>query len=151
MAMRISINWNVFVIFGVVILGFIVAGFLVSDNAETDDGFPLNIFMWGMAAMFTLSSGGILLWAAISNRRREEIERNWYDAEAEILEVSQTGAYINNQPRLKFKLLVQSPMHGQQVVEHKQVIPLTELAQFGKGMKISVKVNPENPRDIMLG
>lgn len=150
MAMRTTINWNVFAIFGVIIVGFIVAGFLVSNDAKTDDGYPMDIFMWGMAGMFTISTAGILLWATISNRRRDEIERTWHDAEAEILQVTQTGTYINNQPRLKFILRVQSPMHGEQEVVHKQVIPLTSLAQFGKGMRIAVKVNPDNPKSIML-
>ena len=82
--MRMQINWGVFGIFGVLIIGFIVAGFLVSPGAETDDGHPLNIFFFVMAGMFALSIGGVILWAKYSNRRRERIEKTWFDAEAKI-------------------------------------------------------------------
>lgn len=150
MAMRVSINWGVFGVFGVLILGFIIAGFFVPDNAKTDDGFPLNYFFWMMGGMFLLSTGGIALWATLSNRRRAMIERTWLDASAEILEVSETGTYINNQPKLRFRMLVNSPVSGQCEVVHKQVIPLTSIPQYARGATITVKLNPNNPEDILL-
>lgn len=149
--MRTVINYGVVGIFGVLILGFIVAGFLVPDTAKTDDGHPLNIFFWIMAGMFALSTGGVILFAAMANRKRAYREANWMDAQAEILEVSETGTYINNQPRLKFRLLVHSPVHGAKEVVHKQVIPLTALAQFSAGTTIAVKVDPSDPNEIMIG
>lgn len=148
--MRTQINWGVFGIFGVLIVGFIVAGFLVSPGARTDDGHPLNIFFFVMAGMFALSTGGVILWAKFSNRRREMIEKTWFDAEAEILEVSETGTYINNQPKLRFRLHVNSPVHPPGEVVHKQVIPLTALSRYQLGTRIKVKVNPEDAEDIML-
>lgn len=148
--MRTVINWGVMGIFGVLILGFIVAGFLVPDNAKTDDGYPLNIFFFVMGGFFALLIGILLLYTTFSNRRRALIENTWFDAPAEILEVSETGTYINNQPRLKFKLNVMSPSHGPCEVIHKQVIPLTALAQYSRGNTVTVKVNPENPEDILL-
>lgn len=136
--------------FLLIIVGFVVAGFLVSGDAKTDDGHPLNIFFWAMAGIFFLTTSGVLLWAGLSNRRRESIEKTWLDAPAEILEVSETGTYINNQPRLKFTLNVMSPVHPPCRVVHKQVIPITALSQFSRGTTINVKVNPENPQDILL-
>lgn len=150
MGFRTSINWGVFGIFGVIIVGFIIAGILVPSDARTDDGHPLNYFFFLMAGMFLLSTGGVLVWARASNAKRARIEQTWLDAQATILEVSETGTYINNQPRLRFKLHVESPMHGPQDVVHKQVIPLTALSQYQAGMTITVKLNPENPEDIML-
>lgn len=148
--MRTVINWNVVGIFVVLIIGFIMAGFLVPDDAETDDGHPLNIFFWAMGSFFSLSIAVLYFFTKISNKRRAHIELTWHDAPAEILEVSETGTYINNQPRLKFLLHVRSPMHLPCDVVHKQVIPLTSLAQYSKGATITVKVNPDNPEDIHL-
>ena len=148
--MRRSINWGVFGLFGVIIVGFIIAGFFVSPKAETDDGHPLNIFFWGMAGMFLLTNGGILLWVVLSNKRRDRIDRTWLDAEAEILSISETGTYINNQPRIAFRLHVNSPVHPPCEITHKQVIPLTVLSQYQQGATIRVKVNPEDPSDILL-
>ncbi len=150
MGIRTKINWNVFGIFALVIVGFIVAGFLVSPKAETDDGHPLNIFFWVMAGMFLLSNLAILAWSQLSNRRRERIEATWFDAQAEILEISETGTYINNQPKLRFRFSVNSPFHPYCEVVHKQVIPLTALAQYQVGKIITVKVNPDDPQDIMI-
>ncbi len=148
--MRTVINWNVVGIFVVLIIGFVVAGFLVSNDAETDDGYPLNIFLWVMGGFFSLSIVVLFFFTKVSNKRRAHIEATWYDAPAEILEVSETGTYINNQPRLKFLLHVRSPVHPPCEVIHKQVIPLTALSQYTKGNTITVKVNPENPEDILL-
>jgi len=148
--MRTVVNWSVFGIFGFMIVGFIIAGFLVSDNAKTDDGYPLNIFLWAMGGFFFLTSSSVIVWARLSNRRRARIEQTWLDASAEIIEVSETGTYINNQPKLKFRLLVNSPVSPPCEVVHKQVIPLTALAQYSKGTTIGIKVNPEKPDDILL-
>ncbi len=150
MGIRTQINWGVFGIFGILIVGFIVAGLLVSSDARTDDGHPLNIFFFFMAGMFFLSIAGILVYSTLSNRRRDRRERTWYDARAEILEMGETGTYINNQPKIRFRLHVNSPVHPPCEVVHKQVIPLTALAQFQVGKTIRVKVNPEDPRDIMF-
>jgi hypothetical protein len=150
MGIRMSINWNVFGIFALVIVGFIVAGFLVSPKAETDDGHPLNFFFWGMAGIFLLSNLAILGWVQLSNRRRDRIDATWFDAQAEILEISETGTYINNQPKLRFRLSVNSPVHPQCEVVHKQVMPLTVLSQLQVGKIITVKVNPDDPNDLMI-
>jgi len=150
MGFRTRINWGVFGIFGLLITGFIIAGFLVSPDAETDDGHPLNIFFFVMAGMFMLSIGGVLAWATLSNRRRERIENTWYDAQAEILEYGETGTYINNQPKIRFRLHVNSPVHPPCEVVHKQVIPLSALSKLEVGKVIMVKVNPEDPEDILL-
>ena len=150
MGMRVGINWHVIGIFAVIIVGFIVAGFLVSPKAETDDGHPLNIFFWGMAGMFLLSNLAVLAWSQLSNRRRERIEATWFDAQAEILEISETGTYINNQPKLRFRFSVNSPVQPHYEVVHKQVMPLTVLAQLQVGEIITVKVNPDDPQDILI-
>ena len=150
MGLRRGMNWNVFGIFALIIVGFIVAGFLVSPKAKTDDGHPLNIFFWAMAGIFLLSNLGILAWVTLSNRRRDRIEATWLDAQAEILEISETGTYINNQPKLRFRFYVNSPVHPPSEVVHKQVIPLTLLAQFKVGETITIKINPDDPRDIMI-
>jgi len=150
MGMRVSINKFVLGLFTVIIIGFTAAGFLVSPDSKTGDGFPLNFFFWGMAGMFLVSNLGVLLWVRLSNSRRERIENTWLDADAEILEMGETGTYINNQPKVRFKFHVNSPVSGPCEIVHKQVIPLTVLSQFRVGATITVKVNPDNPHDIML-
>lgn len=148
--MRSVINWNVMPIFVVLIIGFIIAGFLVPDDSKTDDGYRLDIFLWSMGGIFAVSIGVLVFYSSISNRKRALIEKTWYDAPAEILEVSETGTYINNQPRLRFVLHVMSPVHPPCDVVHKQVIPLTMLAMYTRGTTINVKVNPDNPEKILL-
>ena len=150
MGIRMRINGKLLGIFAIVVVGFIVAGFLVSPKAETDDGHPLNMFFWGMAGIFLLSNLVIFSWVQLSNKRRDRIEATWVDAQAEILEISETGTYINNQPKLRFRLSVNSPVHPYCEVIHKQVMPLTVLAQLQVGKTITVKVNPDNPSDLMI-
>ncbi|OPX28501.1 MAG: hypothetical protein B1H09_07700 [Gemmatimonadaceae bacterium 4484_173] len=148
--MKKVINRGVFRYFSLLVIGFVIAGFLVPDSAETDDGHPLNIFLWIMGGMFAVSMGAVLLYVNISNRRMESIEQNWYDATAEIIDVSETGTYINNQPRLKFLLRVNYRYSPPAEIVHKQVIPLTSIARFSKGKTIKIKVNPENSEKVLL-
>jgi hypothetical protein len=148
--MRIRINWGVYAVFGVVVIGFVVAGFLAPKDALTDDGFPLGPFFWGMAAIFFLSTAVPILVVVMLNRRRAKREASWLDAQAEVLEVNDTGMLVNHQPRLAFKLRVQSPVHGATDVEMKRVIPLSAMASFRPGASIPVKVNPKDPKDVML-
>jgi len=148
--MRIRINWGVYAIFFVIIIGFVVAGFMAPKDALTDDGFSLGLFFWGMAAIFFLSTALPLVVVGMMNRRRALREASWLDAQAEILEVNDTGMLVNNQPRLAIRMRVQSPMHGATEVEMKRVIPLSALGSFRPGASIQVKVNPKNPKDVML-
>ncbi|MBN2588207.1 MAG: DUF3592 domain-containing protein [Candidatus Fermentibacteraceae bacterium] len=150
MAMRLDINWGVLSVFGVLIAGCIVAGFLAPVEAQADNGSFLDNPFFRMGGMLFMSMGGLVLWATLSNRRRAVRERTWLDAPARIIEVSETGTTVNNQPRIRLRLRVQSPVHPVCEVIHKQVVPLTALALYSAGATIMVKVNPDDPKDIML-
>src|SRR5690606_34047856 len=70
--------------------------------------------------------------------------------EAEILSREQTGTYINEQPQVKFKLLITTPDSAPYKVEHKEIINLLDLGSIPEGKKLPVVIHPDNPEDILL-
>ena len=70
--------------------------------------------------------------------------------EAEILSREQTGTYINEQPQVKFKLLITTPDSAPYEVEHKEIINLLDLGSIPEGKKLPVVIHPDNPEDILL-
>lgn len=70
--------------------------------------------------------------------------------EAEILSREQTGTYINEQPQVKFKLLITTPDSAPYEVEHKEIVNLLDMGSIPEGKKVPVVVHPDNPEDILL-
>ena len=71
------------------------------------------------------------------------------NGEAEILSREQTGTYINEQPEVKFKLSITTPMDTYEL-EHKEIVNLLDMGSIPVGRKIPVMVHPDNPKEIIL-
>ncbi|MGZ5189686.1 MAG: hypothetical protein ACXWCZ_01635 [Flavisolibacter sp.] len=72
------------------------------------------------------------------------------EAEAVILNMQQTGLYINNLPQVKLQIQVQ-PVSGQNfVTEAREILSFVDLAQLHIGETLVVKYNPANLKEVML-
>ena len=134
-------------------VGMIVYGMMVSPEALTDDGYPLNSFLYVMGVFFIvfplLGAFGVYYYYKRINDRETFLMNEGIKGEAEILSREQTGTYINEQPQVKFKLLITTPMENYEL-EHKEIVNLLDMGSIQVGRKIPVMVNPDNPRDILL-
>ena len=134
-------------------VGMIVYGMMVSPEALTDDGYPLNSFLYLMGVFFIvfplLGAFGVYYYYKRINDRETFLMNEGIKGEAEILSREQTGTYINEQPQVKFKLLITTPMENYEL-EHKEIVNLLDMGSIPVGRKIPVMVNPDNPRDILL-
>jgi hypothetical protein len=134
-------------------VGMIVYGIMVSPEALTDDGYPLNTFLFMMGGAFIvfplLTVLGIYYYYKRINDRETFLMNDGINGEAEILSREQTGTYINEQPQVRFKLLITTPMETYEL-EHKEIVNLLDMGSIPVGRKIPVMVHPDNPKDIML-
>lgn len=134
-------------------LGMIFFGFTVSPEALTDDGYPLNTFLFIMGGSFVIfpvmGALGVYYYYKRINDRETFLMNDGIRGEAEILSREQTGTYINEQPQVKFKLLITTPMDTYEL-EHKEIVNLLDMGSIPVGRKIPVMVNPDNPEDIIL-
>jgi hypothetical protein len=69
---------------------------------------------------------------------------------ASITGVTQTGMYLNDQPRIKMGLLVQLPGQAPYPAEHSEFVPLILLARVQPGATLPVRVDPTDPQKIAI-
>ncbi len=150
MPVRTKANPTALILFAVVIAAFFTGGFLVPSKLPSGESSPLPGFLFFMGGLFLAINLILLFRAVIMNRKRMQIEANWLTAAARVLEISETGTYINRQPRIRLRLLVDPPGGEPMEALVVQVIPLTALGLFQPGKEISVKIDPEDHRKVHL-
>jgi hypothetical protein len=69
---------------------------------------------------------------------------------AAITGVTQTGMYLNDQPRIKMGLLVRLPGQVPYAAEHSEFVPLILLARVQPGATLPVRVDPVDPQKIAI-
>jgi hypothetical protein len=72
------------------------------------------------------------------------------EAEAVLLNMQQTGLYVNNQPQVKLQMQVQPDSGCDFIIEAKEVLTYVDLAQLHIGGTLVVKYNPCNVKEVML-
>ena len=132
-----------------------------------------NKIGWAFVIFFLL--GGIALWIAIPevwvgqifvvvavflailyaamNRRADaalELQRTGVRGEARIIEMTQTGTYINEQPRVKLKLAIQAPGVAPFEDERTETVPLIVLGRLTSGLPLVVYMKPEDPKGYVI-
>ena len=72
------------------------------------------------------------------------------EAEAVLLNMEQTGLYVNNHPQIKLQVEVQ-PLAGRNFVsEVREVLTLIDLSQLRIGSTLKVKYNPLNTNEVIV-
>ena len=135
-------------------LGFIIFGLMTTPEALTDDGYSLKTFYYFMGGAFivfpVLGALGVYYYYKRINDREMFLINEGIRGEAVILSREQTGTYINEQPQVKFKLLITTPDSAPYEVEHKEIVNLLDMGSIPEGKKVPVVVHPDNPEDILL-
>lgn len=72
------------------------------------------------------------------------------DAEAVILDMHQTGLYVNNQPQVAIQLQVEPRMGKNFVSEVREVLSFIDISVIRAGARLTVKFNPDNHKEVMI-
>ena len=84
------------------------------------------------------------------NKMKKRLMKEGIEAEAVLLNMEQTGLYVNNQPQIKLQVQVQ-PINGRNFVsEVREVLTLIDLSQLRIGSMLKVKYNPVNTKEVMV-
>jgi hypothetical protein len=95
----------------------------------------------------------ILLWANRMRRGYEEAQRirtQGIAGQGRVVNMRQTGAYLNEQPQVELTLEVTTPMHGAYQTTLKEWIPLIMLGRLTSGAPLPVKVDPNNQQRVVI-
>lgn len=127
------------------------AGFLVGpDPPESGDGIPINAFLWITGGSWIAGNLLVLLVAVLIDSVRDWKLSTWYPGTAEILEASGTGSFVRGDPGMEFQLRVTSDIYGIRKIRHREVIPREKTARFAPGTTHQVRVNPDDPEQVIF-
>ena len=84
------------------------------------------------------------------SQMKRRLLREGLEAEAVLLNMEQTGLYVNNQPQIKLQVQVHPHTGRNFVSEIREVLTLIDLSQLRIGSTLKVKYNPTNPKEVMV-
>jgi hypothetical protein len=83
-------------------------------------------------------------------KMKKWLSREGVEAEAVLLNVQQTGLYINNLPQMKLQMQVHPRTGRSFVIETHEVLSYLDLTQLHIGRALLVKYNPANTKEVMV-
>ncbi|MEA2132050.1 MAG: hypothetical protein QOJ85_4941 [Solirubrobacteraceae bacterium] len=127
---------------------FIVAFFLIGGIAFTIamPGIGIGQIWIGVALLV----GVIYLAVNRATGRKLALRQTGLPGTAQVLEMTQTGVYINENPQVKMKLQVQAQGLAPYQCEIKATVPLIAIGMLGTGRPLTVFVNPNDNEDIFI-
>jgi len=153
-----KVNKWIYLIF---LIPFLAVGIGMIIYAYTGQGdlfvsspfFDVRGFFYMMGAFFIILSivivVALMLFYGRINAREANLMSNGLQGQAKILQVQQTGMYVNELPQVKFLLEITSP-DGVYQMEHKAIVNMLNLASIHVGAILPVYIDPNNKKNILL-
>jgi hypothetical protein len=127
---------------------FIVAFFLIGGIA-----FWVALPWVGIGQIWVAVAVGIgALYLFMGRRagRAEALRTTGLPGQAQILEMTQTGVYINESPQVKLKLQIQATGIPPYQLEKRITVPLIALGMLGSGRPLTVYVDPSDHEKVFF-
>lgn len=105
------------------------------------------------AAILGITGFGLFLWGrrwAKGYKDAQRLRTSGVLGQATIQGMRQTGVYLNEQPQIELNLQVQTQMHGPYQVTVREYVPLMLLGTLSSGRPLPVKVDPADPRKLVI-
>jgi hypothetical protein len=127
---------------------FIVAFFLIGGIA-----FTIALPWVGIGQIWigvAILVGLIYFFINRATGRKLALRQTGLPGTAQVLEMTQTGVYINENPQVKMNLQVQAQGIAPYQCEIKATVPLIAIGMLGTGRPLTVFVNPNDHEDIFI-
>jgi hypothetical protein len=92
----------------------------------------------------------VYLWIGRTAARADRLRATGVRGQAEILQMTQTGAYVNNQPRVKLRLRISAPHIAPFEDEKTMTIPQIFLGRLTVGGPLTVVMEPDDPKSYVI-
>jgi hypothetical protein len=125
----------------------LAAGFFFLGIAKGISGMTLTGSILGIVGI------GLLLFGIASRKKAAEAERideTGLAGSAQIVGMTQTGMYLNNNPQIGLQLLVNVPGRNPYQTEVRQFVPLMLLGSLAPGGTLPVKVDQQDPSKVVI-
>jgi hypothetical protein len=108
----------------------------------------------GITAVIMGLVGTILLFVARGMLRRyneaQRLRVEGVAGQAQVLEMSQTGVTMNDQPQIRIRLMISAPGHGTYEKTVKEYVPLIMLGRLSSGAPLPVRVDPNDRENLII-
>jgi hypothetical protein len=103
--------------------------------------------IWVVVAVFLIA-----LFAFLGRRsqKNQELMREGIHGTAQVLEVEQTGTYINHQPQVRLRLRIEAPGVAPYELTKRVTVPMIALGTVGSGRPLSVAIDPGDHERIAI-
>lgn len=127
----------------------LTAGFVVGAVLEPDvrSGFIVTAAILGVVGAGLVVGG---LKAGASAARADRIVGSGLAGTGTITGLTQTGAFLNGNPRVKIDLAVSVPGRPAYQASYTAFVPLVMMGQLQNGASIPVKVDPQDPSSVIV-
>jgi uncharacterized membrane protein len=139
-------GWLIFMAF---IEGSMGVGMAVAESRASGSGggyFIAAVTLIGVAVLMLII--GIVV--SIKSRKKRKIEVSGSPGQATVLNLSQTGTYINENPQFMFELDVNVPGMAQFRTTQRATVPMYLVQAVGPGAVLPVKVDPSDPSEVVI-
>ncbi len=108
-----------------------------------------EIFIGQIWVAVSLFLAVVYVFMTLRAGRANEMRRTGVRGQAQILEMTQTGTYVNNMPRVKLRLRIQAPGIMPFDDERTMTVPMIALGQLSGGM-LTVYLQPDKPKEYVV-
>lgn len=142
------------VIFTVVGLGLIAGGYFAAPGSTTDDGYPLNTFLYALGGFFIVWPivlfGTIRYFFRRAAARETFLMNNGLKGKARVLNMRPTNVYINGMPQVVMDLQV-TPDYGQRYeTTYKKVVPMHYNNIIRPDVDLPVYIDPADRNKVFV-
>jgi hypothetical protein len=112
-----------------------------------DAGFYLTAAILGATGIALIAVG------VNAGRRAAEVDQllaTGIRGSAQVLGLTQTGMYLNEQPQVEMNLMITIPGRPPYTANHKSFVPLILLGRLTSGQPLAVKVDPANLQRVVV-
>lgn len=133
------------------LMALIGVGFIAAGLAGWFEEDPM--LGWFMGGLFLIIALIFFVFIRFSGRQEAELSRlrtEGIAGQATVVGVTQTGVYMNRQPKVIMDLLVQLPDRQPYQVRHSEYVPLIMTGRLTSGQPLPVMVDRTNPQKLLI-
>jgi len=142
------------IIFTLVGLGLIAGGYFATPDAKTDDGYPLNNFLYSLGGFFIIWP--IILFGVIryffrrAAARQKWLVENGIKGNAPVLNMRGTNIYINRVPQMMMDLKVTTELGESYETSYKKTVPMQYYNIIRPDLDLPVYIDPKDRNKLFV-
>lgn len=142
------------IIFSIVGLGMLIGGYTAAPGSLTDDGYPLNYFLYAMGSFFIIFPMALAAFMARFSRRNAQnvadLKAKGLKGKARVLSIQRTGLSINDIPQVILQLRITTDLGEQFTVDYKKCIDPIFYNLITPERDLLVYISRDNKKEVYL-